>query len=346
MTGEEPPYQGIRHQCGGTVDISITGDALGNAVDEDIYIDFGPNISGDSYEHPLVAACCAEYDFDQLASSQPNYWENCLYDAIQQFCSALPYYVWDMAATAKAAKEFVIADQLIKLGNDLATSESQYECIETLWGGGPTEYFNFITDRHWNPAYDVWVNIDSLEVIEVSLPEDPDDWLTCKSIFENDETIIPDIEPGPVWDTLEFDAGALQLSGTDFQVTLAPDGTSEVLLGHGPNGAMLLGALQLYGGPVAVEGVEIERWRIGSFRAYELLAAHDGTFSVPAGTLYLVAAAVVEGDTLSVSATNATPVVLRKTEVGWVLEALSLVYTLDNGDAWTLDSSALDFDLR
>ncbi len=346
VTSEDPPYQGIRHQCGGTIDLSITGEAWDTPVDQAIYLNFGPETPGDSYEHPLVAACCGEYDYEQLASSQPAYWENCLYDAIQQSCSAVPYYVWDMAEAAAAANKLVLADQLTKLGNDLSSGERQYECINAFWVEGPVDFFNVITDRHWNPAYDVWINLDFLEILDVSLPEDPSEWLTCKSIFENDDTVIPDIHPGPVWSTLGLKSGSLDLSGDAILATLVPDESSELLIGRDSSGVALLGALQLHGGPTRVEGVEIERWGIRSLRSVAMVDGGDGSVSIPAGALSLVAAVVVDGDTLSMPATNHRPMVLRENPDGWAIDGFSVVYTQDNGDAWTLDSSTLVFDLR
>ncbi len=347
ITAEDPPYHGIRHHCGGTMDLAITGSALGNEVDQDIFMNFGPGVPGDSYEDPLVAACCGEYDFEQPASSQTAYWRNCLYDAVQQSCASLPHYLWDMAAAAEAEDKHVLADQLTKLGNDLGSGDGQYACIDTLFNGGPAEdTFNIIQNTTWNPAYDVWITIDSLEIVEVALPEEPSEWQTCKSIFENDHTVIPDIHPGPVWDVLGFDAGALALSAAELDLKLVPDDSSELLLGEDSDGSLVLGTLQLQGGPLIVEGVEIDRWRIGSFRMQTVLEARDGSFWIPAGALSLVVAVVADGDTRSLATTNASTIVLRETVDGWAIEPFSLVYTLDDGDAWTLDTTELDFSLR
>lgn len=346
VTKEDLPYEGIRHQCGGSINLAITGDALGSPVDEEIFVDFGSFIPGDSYEHPRVAACCGEYDYEQLASAQPAYWRNCLYDAVQQFCGALPYYVWDMATAAENDDKFVVADQLNKIGNDLATAEKQYECIESLWAGGPVESFNLIIDHQWNPAYDVWVNIDILEVYDIWLPEDPADWIPCTSIYENDETVLPDVDPGPAWDVYGFDAGSLKLSGSQLEIKAIPDATSELLVGRDVDGEMMVGALHLHGGALSVSGITFERWRIGTLRAVSAHALADGSLAVPAGSLTFVGAVVLDGEAISVAASNTTALVLRESAQGWTLDPFSLMYTLQTGDVWALETSRLLFELH
>jgi hypothetical protein len=66
LYASDPPREGIWHQCGGSLDIAISGNALGSPIEEDIYVDFGAHVEGDSYEHPRVAACCGEYDYESL----------------------------------------------------------------------------------------------------------------------------------------------------------------------------------------------------------------------------------------------------------------------------------------
>lgn len=59
-----------------------------------------------------------------------------------------------------------------------------------------------------------------------------------------------------------------------------------------------------------------------------------------------MAAVVVDGDTFSVSATNATALNLRETTAGWTIQPFSLVYNGIDRDVWTLGTTTLDFNLR
>lgn len=228
----------------------------------------------------------------------------------------------------------------------MATAEKQYECIENLWAGGPVEKFNLLMDHQWNPAYDVWVNIDILEVYDIFLPEDPAEWIPCKSIYENDETVLPDVDPGPVWEVLGFDSGSLKLAGSKLELEAVPDTTSELLVGRDVDGAMMLGALHLHGGAVRVSGITFDRWRIGTLRAVSVHEYAEGSLVVPAGSLTFVGAVVLDGEAVSMSASNATALILREIPRGWTVDPFSLMYTSQTGDAWTLETSELRFELR
>jgi hypothetical protein len=250
-----------------------------------------------------------------------------------------------MAETAHENNDLVIEEKLNKIGNDLATADEQYECIDNLWSGGPTDPFNVINDHSWNLAYDVWVNIDILEVYDLFLPEDPADWLTCTSVFDNDDTVIPDVgSNGPHLDSLTLDSGSMQLSGTGIDATLALASSSELVIGSDFQGLML-GTLQLHGGMTRLAGASVERWRIATLRAVPLQELEDGSFVVPAGGVTFIGSAVYDGETLS-TASNGTPLVLRPDGAGWAVNPFTLRYTPSAGDAYTLDISELRFGSR
>lgn len=340
---EEPPFEGIRHQCAGSLHVDLTGTALGQSIDETYFIDFGEGVEGDSYEQARVAACCGPYDGVSTASEEPGYSRSCLYDAVQQFCSAIPYYLWDAAAVAKENDDDLKADFLTKLGNDLSTASGQADCLTTLWSGGPAEGdYTVMYERSWNPAYNLWVTIDTLEAYDVYLPEDPGDWITCKSIFENDGTVMPDMSHDPVWQNLGLDAGSLELVESDLVISAVADG-GELLLGRDGVGKPLVGALQVAGGQLRVDGVLVDQWRLATLREVVATEQRDGALVVAAGSLTFVGAVVMLGDTITVPVRNATDIVLRPTEGGWSVEPFKLVYTAANGDAWTLRTSMLEF---
>jgi hypothetical protein len=344
LTTEEPPYQGIWHQCGGSFDITLTGAALGTEIDEAITIDFGEGVTGDSYQRPRVAACCGEYDFERPFSEQTEYAENCLYDSIQQFCVALPYYVWDMAKAAGEDDKLAMRDLLNFYGNQLATGEKQFECIAQLWGAGPADpYYYAITDHSWNAIANVWVNIVVAEVNDLYLPEDPEEWISCASIFENDDTVLPDAGPdGAVLDALQLDSGSIDVSAFDSTGWLAPEPSSVLVVGEGDQGP-LFGLLALDGGATRLGGVPVERWRVTTLRAVPMHERTDGALTVPAGALSFIGALVVDGDTLTTIAHNVTELVLWPSPKGWQIEPFTAVYTSDAGDAWTLQTSELRF---
>lgn len=342
LTTVNEPYQGIWHQCGGSFDIELTGDALGTAINESISIDFGPGVEGDSYGEPRVAACCGEFDFERPFSEQREYAENCLYDSIQQFCSALPYYLWDMAKVAGDNNKIATRDLLNNYGNQLSTSEKQYECIDSLWADGPTDpYYYAITSHSWNAIADVWVKVVVAEINDLYLPEDPAEWVTCESIFENDDTVLPDTG-GPVLDTLLLDSGSLSVSGLDLQLALTPEPTSALVIGSDAR----LGALQLHGAAARLAGLTVERWRLGSLRSVPMKQRDDGALVVSAGALAMIGALVVDGETITTMAYNSTELVLWTHGRGWQIEPFTVVYTSATGDAWTLQTSELQFVAR
>lgn len=348
VTSEIPPYFGIRHQCGGSIDLQLTGAALGYDVDQTIFVPFGEGVEGDSYEFPRVANCCAPYEYDLPNSSNPEHWRTCLYDAVQQVCAAVPYYLWDMGENAHAAGQLSIGNAIIKLGNDLATSAKQNECLTELWGTGPgPDDVSRLFDHQWKLGYDIWLNIDVLEILEVTLPEDEADWLECRSVFENDDTIMPNIPQGPIWDNLQLAAGALKAEGDDLELKAVPDSGSEILLGWDTTGSPILGALQLHGSDLRIDGFSVvDRWRLSTLRATVGEEGADGTLHFAPHTVTFIAAAVVDDDVVTVPVSNGQELVLVPSKGGWVLDPFTLVYTQATGDVWTLHSSPLTFSGR
>ncbi|MCA9684254.1 MAG: hypothetical protein KC457_18810 [Myxococcales bacterium] len=337
ITAENPPYYGYRHHCGGTFTASISGSALGYDIDIPIAYDFGPNNPGDTYQNPKVAACCGEYDFDQLASSQPAYWDNCLFDAVQQFCTALPYRLWDLGAKAKANDDPIIANELIKLGNDIATGEGQGECLSALYGTGP-EDLNVITGNKWNPVYDLWLSVDFLEILEVALPEDPNEWIECRSIFENDDSVMPDRDPGAKWKSYlaSVPGGALQLRGADslLEPESLPEASASLVLALDDKGLPMVGDLHLDIGAMSLAGVPVERAGFGLLQQATTWPRGDGSFAVEQPAL--LGAVVLDGDTVTTQLEPNSELVLRPIPNGWRLEAFSLAYVDGEGEVWTL----------
>jgi hypothetical protein len=88
----------------------------------------------DSYELPLVAACCGPFDYENPTTQEKvPYVNNCLYDAVQQICIGLPHFL------RKQAEETNVGDGKLALEwlADRIESNAE-ECRSGLWGGRPT----------------------------------------------------------------------------------------------------------------------------------------------------------------------------------------------------------------
>src|SRR5690606_38223027 len=154
-----------RHQCAGQLELSFdiqdeTGEA--NFV-------FGPDASNpslwlepDSYDLPLVAACCGAFDYDSPTSEQKTpYAINCLADGVQQVCTALPHLL-----RREAAKLDPISEEIVKNFADDIEDEAP-ECWDALWGAfDPEGTWNMVTDTSWSPKSGATITLNWLEVTD------------------------------------------------------------------------------------------------------------------------------------------------------------------------------------
>lgn len=97
----EPGLFGYWHQCFGELQVDFVATHDDKQHTGGDLLRFGPGRSNpkywtdpDSYDLPLVAACCGPYDYQNPTTEQKiPYINNCLFDAVQQLCIGMPHFL-------------------------------------------------------------------------------------------------------------------------------------------------------------------------------------------------------------------------------------------------------------
>ncbi|MCA9687430.1 MAG: hypothetical protein KC457_35035, partial [Myxococcales bacterium] len=190
--------------------------------------------------------------------------------------------------------------------------EGQSECLTALYGAGP-EDLNVITGNKWNPIYDIWLNVEFLEILEVALPEDHSEWIDCRSIYENDDSIVPDRDPGAQWKNYlaGVPAGALQLRSADsvLEPDSLPDASASLVLALDDKGLPMIGDLHVDLGAMSLAGVPVERAGFGLLHQVGTWPRGDGSFAVEQPAL--LGAVVLGTDTVTTRLKPNSELVLR-----------------------------------
>ena len=201
LVGETEGVKGYRHHCGGTLAFEVEGQYhyLGNWYPTSFGMDigFGPSfaddwlVDDDTYDHPLVAACCGgPMDFDNENSEYFDAYQlNCALDGVQQLCAAIPRYfksLGDNSTGVRQQRYYEIATYL----NDGAVQE---DCVFSIYEEADPD--NVINGTTWqiidNANADYTLTVDFLEILDIDYDEPPTE---CKSIYDNDDNVTPLIE--------------------------------------------------------------------------------------------------------------------------------------------------------
>lgn len=248
---------GYTHQCSGSIRVSF--DASGH-LGEDAF-EFGPGASNpdywlepDSYEKPLVAACCGPFNYlpedDGITTEEKlPYVTNCLFDAVQQICHGLPYFLRKQAAETS---NLIARDTINSLAD--AVEQGNSECIKNLYGAGAPGPNGTLTNQldgtSWSPTNNATFTIEETW-IDGWTREGDVTWDTCYGIFDNDDAVIPTApfqSPGTV-----AVADATLMPGTTMtgtgpawsSATIVPS-SGTLRIGHMANGGAQIDGLRLH----------------------------------------------------------------------------------------------------
>lgn len=351
---DEPKY-GYWHQCSGHIELIFkVDDETSNAN-----LTFGPGatnpdlwVDPDSYDLPLVAACCGAFDYETPTSEDKKpYAINCLADGVQQVCAALPHIIRREAATKGPITKAV----LINLAKDLEEPSAQLDCWAALFGNldPSVDPWNLIADTSWSPKTNATITLDGLEVTDWTTEGDVT-WQTCESWFDNDAAVVP-TAPFTLPGTISMSQGTLapgsSAAGTgplSASVTLYPSAGSFTLVQNASSGQVLVSALTMTADPTTVvfgsDSMVLERSSVVLRQVLEprLVA---GDYVVPAGSAMFTVTTAYEGGSRIVPFTNIDEIYFRATSTGWEIDAFEIVYHEPGVGTWSLDFDELMFNL-
>lgn len=333
---------GYVHQCSGEIRLGFDAASYNG---EDAF-EFGPGetntpywIEPDSYELPLVAACCGPFDYvNPTTEEKLPYVNNCLYDSVQQICHGIPYF---LRRQAEHTNNVLKKAALNNLANKLEGKAG--ECLTDLYGGGASpDTPNRLTGTTWAPKHNVTITLIEAEITDWTQSGEVE-WNTCTSMFENDPAVIP-TAPFEVPDTVAVTNASLLVGATatvagpasvsaDF--TLTPI-QSTLTLAHGPEGAVAVsGFLLVADTPTRASLIS---------RNVAVTHVVDGRHVVDAGEAHFVATLTFDGDSRIVDMTNTNAMVLAEHSNGdWELQPLELAYSDPASGVWTLRLESLSF---
>lgn len=344
---------GYVHQCEGTIQLKFTAQ---NDSGEDAFT-FGPGASNptywiepDSYDLPLVAACCGPFDYDNPTFEQKApYLNNCLFDAAQQVCRAIPHFLRRQAEMA----DDLITEALINAAANDAEKKHD-ECLTKLWNGGPAEENpTRLIGTSWSPRSDVTITLVDAEVYDWTEAGEVE-WNTCAGFYDNDTAVIPTAPfqvPGSIAMTQANLAPGTTMSGTGpggvTAIVLPSTINSSLTLAHMGDGTLRVSGLRLEAGPSAVsfngDDFMLER---SSVLLGEVMAPRvaGGEYTMDIGDAHFVVTAVFEGDSRIVNFSNTDPIVFRRTRLGdWEFDPFDLSYDEPGIGTWTLSFDGLLF---
>lgn len=308
-------------------------------------------IDPDSYENPLVAACCGPYD---PTSYPPEfkyvYATNCLFDAVQQICHGLPLFLRKQAAETDGA---IKKAALNSLANTVEANKA--DCFTHLYGAGAPgpngSLGNQLDGTNWSPQNNVTFTIE--ETWSEGWTEEGDvTWSTCTGIFDNDDAVIPTAPPQS--------PGAIAISDG----VLNPGTTG---MGSGP--AWSSGVILPSSGAMRVEHMDDSSTNINSLRLHAAnssvtvnnqdyllerssISLREPTPSEHAGQDYIVdtgratfvSTIIANSDSWMIEMVNDDPIIFRLVgDDTWDFDPFDLVYEEPGVGTWRLSLDGMTF---
>lgn len=371
---------GFRHQCLGEINVELHAKITGiGAIEVPVQVLFGQGTEGDSYEAPLVMACChalpvpsppGHHTFETL-TPEPHY-KACYRDMLEQMCRSIPGRLYAFSDELKADNHLIAANQATELGNHMA--ENTQMCanafIEDVEGYDPDIGEDFLRlqgsftvpdDSKWGLIEDIEFVMDSPSsvVFDLFLPSDEEDWATCVSDDDNNDFLFTQasVEPlvvglasgnatieGPQigWETID---GAASLASR----STSCDRCSSISLGW-DEVDVWIGSLELIVEDAAVVGTSsssmlVERVRVALYSPGTLAFTSATEAYVPTGEARFLVSALAEGEAGAITAQNAGPIEVEFLSGGdIVISPFDIEYDDASHDDWTLSISTLTFD--
>jgi hypothetical protein len=349
----QPYVYGYVHQCEGSARLKF----VAGPKDGEDFFTFGPGQSNpaywlepDDYDLPLVAACCGPFNYEEPTSVQKRpYINNCLADAAQQICHAIPYFLRRQAEKADGLIEKAL---IISAAKDAESKAG--ECLLSLWSGGPTvDEPTRLLNRTWSPSKNVTFTLVDAEVTDWTKEGDVA-WNTCSGFYDNDPAVIPTAPfqiPGTIGMSQGFLAPGTAMTGSgpfESTVTVSPSThDSSLTISFVADGALHITGLRLEAGPATArvngEDVKIRRSSVLLRDVLEPQLA-GGEYTVDIGAAYFTVTVVTDGDSRIIDFTNSDPIVFRlNTRGDWEFDPFDLVYVEQGIGTWTLAFNGMLF---
>ncbi len=352
---------GYWHQCEGKLEISFKAQYKGKTHGGTDILSFGPGRTNpdywtdpDSYELPLVAACCGPFDYESPTSQEKvPYVNNCLYDAVQQTCIGLPHFL------RKRAEETSVGDGKLALQWLAARIEKNASaCRSALWAGGPPgpdgQAPNQLSGTSWSPPNTpATIQIVYSEIYDWTSVGNVPELTECFGIYDNDTAIVPTAPfkgPGPVCGKTFPLAhnGSATASGpweSMGSFTILAD-TSAATFGQDDFDALVVLGMRLDAdaGNVSFAG---ESGGLDNARLVlsEILhpSIEGGEHVVNIGAARFTAALSIAGESRIVPMRNTDPIVFRHDDGVWEFDPFELVYDETGVGQWSLTIDRLEF---
>jgi hypothetical protein len=352
---------GYRYQCEGSVllDIVIEGGFDGSPVSDSFELPFGHGVEGDSYDDPLVMACCPWY-----ATGSPNCGQHheraCLIDLVEQGCKSMVVKIEDYAYdTFPGVLDTVKRNAVLKIADYVR--HHQGDCTGAFWGqtgiagtepacdedDDGVSFASMLETGVW--AFDPDGPIDNVEVSVAQAewtglyPSDDEQHLvgTCQSADDNDGVVFLEIDPVPESKILRLASGSIALAGPSTEGTGELSPSSTLAVNVEANGSASLENLALHstgtavvvtaGMSIPVDAFHVRLWD----RTPAAVDADRTTLTIAPGAARFAMSATALGESRVRFATNATPIVLTKHPDGWHTAAFSIAYP-HHANPWSL----------
>lgn len=353
---------GYKYQCEGSVGVDIVIEHNFDGSPEVAFLElpFGPGVEGDSYETPLVMACCPWYETGPGTSncSQPHE-RACLVDLVEQGCKSMAAKIEDYAHerfpglldAAKRQAVLKVADHVRSHQTDCTSAfgvqtgiaATQPTCDEE---GNGVPYLSMLEDGEW--TFDPDGAVENVEIAVAQADwtglypnpnDDPYGAVTCISADENDGMVFLEIDPPAGAKRMHLMLGSVELVGpgaagvgelgsaSTLVVASASAGTASVedLALHSAGAAAVLVGDMI----VPVSDFHVRLWD----RAPAVV--EGSMLLVPPGSARFAVSATAFGESRVRTATNATAIVVTKEAGSWRTSAFSLGYSLA-GEPWSL----------
>lgn len=351
--GEDGVY-GYRYQCAGRIDLDIV---IVHAFDDSpvpffFELPFGQGVANDSYDDPLVMACCPWYRDHELNCDQPHE-RACFIDLVEQGCKSMIGKIEDFAHdqfpgvldAAKRRAVLKVADYVrhhqgdctAAFREDTGILAQQPMCDED---GNSVGYPSMLEDGEWSFDPDGPVELVEISVAQAEwqglYPIGADDLATqiCQSADENDDVMFLEVDPAPGSTILHLVAGSVALQGPGVEgtgelgtasvVAVAPASLENLAL-HSAG----VGVVVTDGATVPVEAFHVRLWD-------RARAEVEGrTLTVQPGDARFAVSVTALGHDAVQTATNATPLVLMHGADGWSTSPFTIASQY-HGETWTL----------
>jgi len=341
---------GYRYQCEGSVflDIVIEGNFNGSPAADSFELPFGPGVQGDSYEDPLVMACCPWYDTISPNCGQ-HHERACLIDLVEQGCKSMVPKIEDYAHdtypgilnTAPRNAVLKIADYVRK---------HQGDCTAAFWAetgiaatppacdedDNGVPFVSMLEDGVWTFDPDGPVDKVQISVAEAQwtglYPLDDAQHTTkiCQSADDNDGVSFLEVDPTPESKILRLVSGNMTLHGPSTEGIGELSTSSTLAIVVGANGSGSLENLALHSAEAAtlttadmtipVNAFHVRLWD----RTPAAVDANRTTLTIAPRAARFALSATAFGESRVRFATNATPIVITKGPQGWHSSAFSI----------------------